>query len=93
MSSNVQESISAKYCLRFGQTAVEMGFITESQLKEALCCQIEENLSDQGHRLLGTILFDMDWMTAVQIEKVVNALLKSMREEEGKQGSAQTQKK
>ena len=79
--TDILKIISDKYCPRFGQTAVEMGFITEAQLKEALCSQIEENLSNQEHRLLGAILFDKEWLTSDQVEKVMNALLKIMRQE------------
>ena len=79
--TDILKIISDKYCPRFGQTAVEMGFITEAQLKEALCSQIEENLSNQEHRLLGAILFDKEWLTSDQVEKVMNALLKKMRQE------------
>ena len=79
--TDILKIISDKYCPRFGQTAVEMGFITEGQLKEALCRQIEENLSNQEHRLLGTILFDKEWLTSDQVEKVMNVLLKTMRQE------------
>ena len=79
--TDILKIISDKYCPRFGQTAVEMGFITEAQLKEALCSQIEENISNQEHRLLGAILFDKEWLTSDQVEKVMNALLKKMRQE------------
>lgn len=82
MPSNILKTISGKYCLRFGQIAVNMKFITEAQLKEALCCQIEEELSGHGHRLLGAILFGKGWMTSDQIEQVMNALLKKMRQEQ-----------
>ncbi|MBI5658113.1 MAG: hypothetical protein HZC43_00860 [Nitrosomonadales bacterium] len=82
MTTGSLKSISDKYCPRFGQTAVEMKFITEAQLKEALCCQIEEELSGQGRRLVGAILFGREWMTGDQIEQVMNALLKRMRREE-----------
>ena len=77
--SDILKIISDKYCPRFGQTAVEMGLITEAQLKEALCSQIEENLSNQEHRLLGAILFDKEWLTSDQIEQIMNTLLKKMR--------------
>ena len=79
--TDILKIISDKYCPRFGQTAVEMGYITQAQLKEALCHQIEENLSNQEHRLLGTILFDREWLTSDQIEKVMNMLLQEMRQE------------
>jgi hypothetical protein len=81
MSTDVLKNISDKYCARFGQVAVEMGFITETQLKDAVCCQIDEELSGQGHRLLGAVLFSKEWMTSDQIELVLNTLLKRMRNE------------
>ena len=90
MSTDTLKDISHKYCPRFGQVAVEMGFISEEQLKEALCCQIEENLSGQGHRLLGVILFGKEWMTSVQIEHVLNTLLKRMRLEEANGANTRT---
>ena len=85
--ADILKTISDKYCPRFGQTAVEMGFITEDQLKVALCSQIEGNLSVQEHRLLGVILFDKEWLTSDQVEIVMNALLKKMRAEAEKQDS------
>lgn len=81
MTAGTLQGISDKYCPRFGQMAVEMKFITEAQLKEALCCQIEEELAGKGRRLLGAILFGKEWMTGDQIEQVMNALLKKMRKE------------
>lgn len=82
MPANALKEVSDKYCPRFGQVAVEMKFITDAQLKEALCCQIEEELSGQGRRLLGAILFGKEWMTGEQIEQVMNVLLKRMRQED-----------
>ena len=82
MLTNILKNISGKYGRRFGQTAVEMEFITEARLEEALQCQAEEDHSGQAHRLLGTILFDKGWMTSDQIEKTLNTLLKNMRLEE-----------
>lgn len=79
--TNSLKDISRKYCPRFGQLAVEMGFITESQLKESLASQIHDELSGRGHRLLGAILFNNDWMSGAQIDQVLNALAKNMRDE------------
>ena len=79
---NIGKAISGKYEHRFGQTAVGLGFISEARLREALQCQADEDRSNQPHRLLGTILFDKEWMTGDQIEKVLNTLLKNMRVEE-----------
>lgn len=82
MAASRPTNISDKYCPRFGQLAVEMGFVSVAQLKEALCIQIEEELSGHRRRLLGTILFDKGQMTSDQIELVMSALLKQMRQEE-----------
>lgn len=90
MSTGTLKNISHKYCPRFGQIAVEMGFITEAQLKEALCCQIDEELSGQGHRLLGAVLFSKKWMTGDQIEQVLNTLLKRMRLDDADNGNTRT---
>lgn len=84
MSSDIRKEISGKYEQRFGQTAVAMGFVSKAQLEEALRRQAEEDHSGQRHRLLGTILFEKDWMTGDQIEAVLNSLLKRMREEADK---------
>lgn len=89
VSAEIQKNISGKYEKRFGQTAVAMGFISEERLKEALRRQAEEDRSGQVHRLLGAILFDMEWMTSDQIEQVMNTILKNMRMEEASRGDAQ----
>lgn len=86
VSTDVLRIISDKYGPRFGQTAVEMGFITWERLQEALSCQIEEEVGGQPHRLLGAILFDKEWMTSDQIEMVLNTLLKKIRLEDADRG-------
>ncbi|MBI2314029.1 MAG: hypothetical protein HYU77_16140 [Betaproteobacteria bacterium] len=82
MTPNLRRELSRKYCPRFGQIAVEFGFITEAQLTEALGCQVHEELSDLGHRLLGEILFEREWMSASQIDQVMTELFKRVRQEE-----------
>jgi len=75
MSTETRKRISEKYCPRFGQIAVEKGYITADQLKSALSIQVDENIAGEKHRLLGTILFEKDWMSSDQIEVVLNLLL------------------
>ncbi len=82
MTNDMRKKISQKYCPRFGQIAVELGFITEAQLAEALACQVHQELDGHGHRLLGEVLFEKEWMSAPQIDHVMTALFKLMREEE-----------
>ncbi len=69
-----------KYCVRFGVIAVKKGYINEDNLFEALTLQVEENLNDEEHRLIGTILFDLGMMGEKEIEDVVNELLKEKEE-------------
>ena len=82
MNNDVRKRISQKYCLRFGQIAVESGFIDETQLAQALACQVHQELDGDGHRLLGQILFEKDWMTAAQIDQVMTEMFRQAREQE-----------
>lgn len=82
MFNSLRKDLSRKYCPRFGQIAIELGFLTESQLTDALARQVHEELSGQGHRLLGAILFDTDVLSAVQVEKVVTELFRRLRDED-----------
>ncbi|MBI3371970.1 MAG: hypothetical protein HY017_09475 [Betaproteobacteria bacterium] len=76
MTDDVRNRISAKYCPRFGQLAVEFGFISEAQLAEALASQVHQELAGRGHRLLGEILFRKKLVSAPQIDQVMRELLR-----------------
>ncbi len=69
-----------KYCSRFGKIAVESGYLTAEQLQQALCEQVEDNLAERPHRVLGAICFDHGWMTPAQIEEVLNIMFRNNRE-------------
>ncbi len=56
---------------RFGKVAVYMEFITAEQLKETIAEQVEEDLADKPHRLIGRILFEHGWIIRNQINFVV----------------------
>ncbi len=62
------------YCVRFGHAAVKLGLLTEEQLKEALCEQVEDDLTCRPHRLLGEICSQNGWITSDQIKKVMEVL-------------------
>lgn len=81
METNTLKEISQRCCPRFGQIAVEFGFITRTQLGEAIICQVKEELHGRGHRLLGQILFEKEWMSAPQIDQVLTELFSRFREE------------
>ena len=74
---NIDKEFANKYCQRFGYLEVEMGFATAKQIKDALSEQVEDDLSNKPHRLMGRILLDKGWITPEQIEKVLNELFKT----------------
>ena len=80
MSKTADIRRSAKYSIRFGQTAVEMGFLSEGRLKEALCLQVDDELAGREHRLIGTIMLENNWMTNEHIETVLKLMMKKIRE-------------
>jgi hypothetical protein len=63
--------LSKQYCPQFGKIALDMGFVTEKQLKIAFAEQAEKNLSNKPHKLIGSILFEHGWITSKQIDIVV----------------------
>ncbi len=76
MEDNVYKNLSKEHSPQFGSIAVDMGFITEKQLTEALAEQAEDSLSNKPHRSLGSILFEHGWITRDQINFVVLRLFK-----------------
>jgi hypothetical protein len=87
MNNDLRKEISQKYCPRFGQLAVELGFINETQLTEALARQVHEELSGEAHRLIGAILLEFKFMSASQIDMVMTELFKRMRLEHTDKGA------
>lgn len=65
-----------RYCKRFGQLSVEMGFISEEQLIIGLSEQARDDLANRPHRLLGTIFFEHGWMTPGQMDQVLNRVFR-----------------
>ncbi len=74
MKDDVYKNLSKQYSPRFGEISVEMGFVTEKQLKEALAEQAEDNLSNHPHRFIGYVLFEHGWITNKQFDSVLNIL-------------------
>jgi len=74
---NVDKEPSDKYGPRFGYLAVQMGFSTPEQVKASLAEQMEDNLANRAHRLMGRILLDNGWITLQQVEAVLNELFKT----------------
>ncbi len=59
---------------RFGLVAVKKGFITPSQLSDALKVQVMEDVEKGKHRLLGKILLEQRLITTPQIDVVIESL-------------------
>lgn len=79
MENDVNNELSKKYCPRFAQVAVEKGFVTSEQAKKALSEQMDDNLSNKPHRLIGKIFLDKGWLTPLQIEMILNDLFNKTR--------------
>ncbi|MDT8419535.1 MAG: hypothetical protein RQ754_03825 [Desulfuromonadales bacterium] len=62
-----------QHCLRFGELAVKMGFISQGQLNAALLKQEEDNRLNR-HRVIGLILHDEGWLSTAQIEEVLKGI-------------------
>jgi hypothetical protein len=60
-----------EYAVRFGKIAIWKGFITEQQLEVALDEQVNHNLINEDHKLIGEILLEKGWMTPDQIAIVL----------------------
>ena len=60
--------------IQFGTLAVEKGIITAGQLGKAVSVQMNEDLKDMKHRLLGQILIDLGYMTLKQVEEVLETI-------------------
>jgi len=76
MGNDIEKELSEKYCPRFAKIAADKGFITVDQAKEALAEQMDDDLSNKPHRLIGRILLEKRLLTSFQIEIVLNELLK-----------------
>ncbi len=63
------------YERRFGNIAIEKGFISSDDLKEALKIQVQEEIEFNDRRLIGQILFGLDKMTVTQIRVVLAELI------------------
>ena len=62
---------------RYGNIAIEKGFITPHQLIEALNHQVMKEIKDGEHYLIGVILFDLGYITLEQDSEVLAELVKS----------------
>ncbi len=76
VENSVLKKLAIQYFPRFGNIAVHMGFVTAKQLKEAVVEQVEDDIFNRPHRLIGEILLENGWLTDEQIDIVLNELFK-----------------
>ena len=62
------------YEKRFGIIAVEKGYITPSQVLEAIEAQVKENMEKNQHRSLGQLLIALGYMTKAQVNDVLRSM-------------------
>ncbi len=62
---------------RFAVVAFEKGLVTAEQIMEALDIQVREDLARKGHRLIGTILRSLGYMTESQVKEVLQDMFKN----------------
>ncbi len=70
------KELADQYSHRFGKIAVDKRFITTKELKVAMAEQIEDDISNKSHRLVGQILLEKGWITDEQIDIVLRELYK-----------------
>ena len=63
------------YVKRFGAIAVDKGYISIEELIEALAIQVKDETEHGSHRLLGSILFEQDIITADELQDVIDSVL------------------
>jgi hypothetical protein len=59
---------------RFGTIAINKGYITKDQLIRALTIQANENIEEGKHRQLGQILLGEGFLSAEQVDDVLDTL-------------------
>jgi hypothetical protein len=60
--------------IRFGMIAINKGYITKDHLIQALTIQAKENIEEGKHRLLGQILLSEGFLSAEQVDDVLETL-------------------
>ncbi len=76
MKGDVHKNFSNQYSPRFGEIAVNMGFVAEKQLNEAYVEQIEDDFSNKPHRFIGDILLESRLITNKEMYIVLTELIK-----------------
>ncbi|MBI5664863.1 MAG: hypothetical protein HZC49_07230 [Nitrospirae bacterium] len=76
--------LKKEYRPRSGQIAVELGFITRTQLKEAISEQVDDDLTHRPHRFLVEILLEKGWISREEVDIILDELYKDEMRRKGK---------
>jgi hypothetical protein len=57
----------------FGEIAIERGYVTVAQVKQALEIQREMRRSGEGHKLIGVLLVELGYMTPLKVMEILEA--------------------
>lgn len=81
MSENVNADFDLKLSHKFGQVAVEMGFVTAEQVTQVLSEQVSVDSSSRLRppKLMGEIFSEKGWMTQRQIQIVMEKISQDRR--------------
>jgi len=63
------------YIKRFGNIAIEKGYIILDEFIDAMTIQVKEEIEHGSHRLIGSILLENDMLTGDQLQEIVDAVL------------------
>lgn len=76
MNKNINTQIDVKLANKFGQIAIEMGFVTAEQVKQVLSEQVSIDSFSRLRppRLIGEIFSEKGWMTQKQIQMVMDKI-------------------
>ena len=84
MGDDIYKELTENLDFRFGQTAVNKGFVTSEQLKNALNEQKANDVPSnrlKPLRVIGEIFFEKGLMTQKQIQIVLNQISKSKQQD------------
>jgi hypothetical protein len=59
---------------RFGRIAVYRKYVTLEQVQHALAEQMEDDVMQKPHRLLGDILLKNNWITEEQMKSILDEM-------------------
>ena len=63
-----------RYRKLFGEVALELGFVTPSQLYDALTVQLKRKTEGAQDKLLGQVLLEMGHLDPDQIQRIIDEL-------------------